>query len=392
MSLEHTKESLLFGIIVTIAVVGLITYIQDFIVSLNGSDIKGAVIDTLLYLWVIFLLFCKDITFTQRSLGLIIPIWILSISLALDSGIRGMDLLWLFAAPTLAGILLGFKEGVITLLLTVAALLLTALLIHHTDLWETLPFLPWSATSGNSIALGTLIMLTASVMPMGLNRVFKRIDKKLKAIALTEDATIETIAILAEYRDKDIGEHHERTKQYVRIIAEELSQLTEYRDILTPEYIALLYKSAQLHDIGKIGVPDSILLKSGELTPEEREIMEAHTIYGRDALLRSKKILGQNNFLDLAAQIAYTHQERWDGSGYPQGLRGEEIPLSGRIMAVADVYDALRSRRVYKAPVTHEEAISYLQEKSGVFFDPRIIALLPELESKFLETATAPKG
>ena len=138
-----------------------------------------------------------------------------------------------------------------------------------------------------------------------------------------------------------------------------------------------------MHDIGKIGVPDSILLKPGKLTPEEYEIMKQHTVYGRDALLSSERKLGHNSFLHLAAEIAYTHQERWDGSGYPLGLKGEEIPLSGRIMAVADVYDALTNERPYKEAMSHDQTIAYLKENSGILFDPEIIELMPEFEEKF---------
>ena len=148
-------------------------------------------------------------------------------------------------------------------------------------------------------------------------------------------------------------------------------------------HIEVLYQSAVLHDIGKIGVPDKILLKTDKLTPEELEIMKKHPVYGRDALLKSEHKLGHNNFLHLAAQIAYTHQERWNGSGYPQGLKGEDIPISGRIMAVADVYDALTTKRVYKEPMTHEYAFSYMKKNSAMLFDPEIIDLLPELEKKF---------
>ncbi|MFT7880616.1 MAG: HD domain-containing phosphohydrolase [Sulfurimonas sp.] len=396
LSLDHTRENILFGMILTTALVGLIAYIPNVIGALDRGHIDTAVVDTLFYFWVIFLLFYKHFTFTQRSLGLIIPIWILSIYLFIRLDITAESVLWLFVAPTLTAILLGLKKGFITLLLTVTALLLTGLLLHsmnlNGDLFGTQPLLVWSVMSGNSLALGTLIMVTASVMSQGLNTVLIQLDKKIKALSLTEDATIDTVAILAKYRDEEIGVHHERTREYVRIIAEYLSQQSPYREILTPAYIKLLYKSAQLHDIGKIGVPDSILRKSGKLTPEEKKIMEAHTIYGRDALLRSKQNLGDHNFLQLAAEIAYTHQERWDGSGYPRGLEREEIPLSGRIMAVADVYDALTSRRVYKAPVSHEDAITYLKENSGILFDPEILLHLPEFESKFLEICQIDKS
>lgn len=387
MSLAHTRENVLFGIILTISIIGFIAYIPSFIGAIHIGYIDTAVIDTLFYFWSIFLLFCKNITFTQRTLGLLIPIWLLSIYLIIRFGITGAGFLWLFVAPIFAGMLLGLKEGFYSLFLTLIALLLLGLLINRFDIFVSVfgkpPLLAWSIMSGNTFVLGTLIMVSTSVMIRGLNQALRQLERKIKEIALTEDATIETVASLAEYRDIDTGEHIKRTKKYVRIIAEHLSQHAKYQAKLTPEYIELLYKSASLHDIGKIGVPDSILLKPGKLTTDEYEIMKKHTIYGRDALLSSERKLGHNSFLHLAAEIAYTHQERWNGSGYPIGLKGEDIPLSGRIMAVADVYDALTNKRVYKEALSHVQAIDFLKQNSGVLFDPEIIDLLPDFENKF---------
>ena len=390
LTLGHTRENVLFGIILTISVAGLIAYIPSLAGSLYGGYFDTAAIDTLFYLWALFLLFSRRLSFTQRTLGLIIPIWILSLYLIARFGIGGAGFLWLFVVPILAGVLLGLKKGVVTLFVTLLALLLIGLGIHYlglfADAFGTHPLLTWSIMSGNAMALGALVMVSASVMIRGLNSVLRQLDHKIGELALVKDATIETVATLAEYRDTDTGEHIERTKLYVRIIAEHLSRTGGYEAKLTPEYIALLCKSAPLHDIGKIGVPDNILLKPGKLTTEEYEIMKKHTVYGRDALLRSERKLGHNSFLRLAAEIAYTHQERWDGSGYPLGLRGEDIPLSGRIMAVADVYDALTNERPYKRAMEHDEAIAYLKANGGVLFDPEIIALLPLFEEEFRRT------
>lgn len=203
-------------------------------------------------------------------------------------------------------------------------------------------------------------------------------------LVLTQDVTIETVATLAEYRDKETGNHIIRTQSYVRELAKHLALLPTHQEQLTPDYIELLHKSAPLHDIGKIGVPDHILLKPGKLSTAEFEEMKRHTVYGRDALLRSGEKLGKNCFLNLAAEIAYSHQERWDGSGYLLGLRREDIPLSGRIMAVADVYDALISPRVYKSAMSHDSAIDYIRRNSGTLFDPDIVNALLEHAKDFL--------
>jgi len=387
LTIGQVRENVLFGIILTISIAGMIAYVPSIVGSLYGGFYDTAAIDTLFYFWAVFLLFCKKISFTQRALGVIIPVGILSLYLIVRFGIYGAGFLWLFVVPILAGVLLGLQKGFITLLATLAALLLIGFAIEYfhmfADVFGAHPLLTWSIMSGNAMALGALVMVSSSVMVMGLNKVLWQLNHKMKELALTKDATIETVATLAEYRDTDTGEHIERTKKYVRIIAEHLSQNSRYGEKLTPEYILLLSKSAALHDIGKIGVPDNILLKPGKLTSEEFEVMKQHTVYGRDALLKSEQKLGHNSFLRLAAEIAYTHQERWDGTGYPLGLAGEAIPLSGRIMAVADVYDALTSDRPYKSAMGHDEAMAYLKENGGILFDPEIIAFIPSFEEEF---------
>ena len=180
----------------------------------------------------------------------------------------------------------------------------------------------------------------------------KLVAERTEELLLTRDVTIQTMAVLAETRDNETGGHIQRTQHYVKVLAEYLRDThPEYRAVLDDEYVELLFKSAPLHDIGKIGVPDSILLKPGKLTFEEFEEMKKHTIYGRDAIMKAEAMLGsENSFLSLAREVAYTHHEKWDGSGYPRGLSGKSIPLAGRLMALADVFDALISKRVYKPP------------------------------------------
>ncbi len=213
------------------------------------------------------------------------------------------------------------------------------------------------------------------------------VEERTKELALTQEATIESMGTLAEYRDPETGGHINRTQHYVRVVASHLQNNPKYRDILTKEYIDLLFKSAPLHDIGKVGVRDSILLKPGKLTTEEFEEMKKHTIFGRDAVATVEKKFGNNSFLQLAREIAYSHHEKWSGAGYPQGLSGEDIPLSGRLMAVADVYDALISKRVYKPPFPHKKAVKIIFEERGKHFDPAIVDAFEELEEKFRSIA-----
>jgi putative two-component system response regulator len=210
------------------------------------------------------------------------------------------------------------------------------------------------------------------------------VEQRTQELMQMQEATILAMASLAETRDNETGNHIRRTQAYVAALARQLSDHPRFSAVLTEENIELLFKSAPLHDIGKVGVPDRILLKPGKLTPDEFEIMKLHTVYGRDAILAVEKHLGgSNGFLTFAREIAYSHQEKWDGSGYPEGLRGDAIPLSARLMAMADVYDALISKRVYKSAFSHEEALDIIREGRGSHFDPDIFDAFLQIEQSF---------
>ena len=213
------------------------------------------------------------------------------------------------------------------------------------------------------------------------------VEERTRQLTLTQAITIDSLATLAEYRDPETGGHIKRTQNYIRALAMHLKNHPRFQKELDSESIELLYLSTPLHDIGKIGVRDNILLKAGRLTDKEFEEMRKHTIYGHDALNITEQKLGGNSFLRYAKEIAYTHQEKWDGSGYPRRLKGEEIPVSGRLMALADVYDALISKRVYKPPMSHKEAVSLIKKGRGTHFDPDIVDAFLELEDTFRNIA-----
>ncbi|MBT3067875.1 HD-GYP domain-containing protein [Rhodoferax sp. U11-2br] len=214
------------------------------------------------------------------------------------------------------------------------------------------------------------------------------VSKRTREVVAIQDVTILTMASLAETRDSETGNHIRRTQFYVKALAEHLAAHPKFSAQLTDGYIQMLFKSAPLHDIGKVGIPDRILLKPGRLTPDEFEIMKTHTTLGRDAIEHAEKRLGlQVGFLSMAKDIALSHQEKWDGSGYPQGLVGEAISLSARLMAVADVYDALISRRVYKDGMPHEKAVAIIQEGRGGHFDPDLVDAFVALQEEFRQIA-----
>lgn len=208
-----------------------------------------------------------------------------------------------------------------------------------------------------------------------------------KQLENARQVTIESMASVAETRDPETGAHIKRTQHYVRAIALELRRSGHYRDVLTDVFIELLFISAPLHDIGKVGVPDNILLKPGRLTPEEMELMKLHAELGRRIICTTAKRIEGENFLTIAGDIAATHHEKWDGTGYPRGLRGQEIPLSGRIMAVADIYDALISRRCYKEPFPHDVATRMMRELRETTFDPAVLDAFFRIEAEIQDIA-----
>lgn len=215
------------------------------------------------------------------------------------------------------------------------------------------------------------------------------IDKGVQEIRAIQEATIHAMASLAETRDNETGNHIRRTQNYVKALAQTLRTHPRFSHYLTDEQIEMLYLSAPLHDIGKVGIPDHILLKPGRLGVAEFEIMKTHTTLGYLSILSaSERLSDGSSFLTCAMEIALSHQEKWDGSGYPQSLSGDNIPISARLMAVADVYDALISERHYKQAFSHEIAVDIILEGRGSHFDPDVVDAFKRIENEFLSIAT----
>ena len=228
------------------------------------------------------------------------------------------------------------------------------------------------------------------------NQVLERmVQQRTAQLTMMQEAIIMAMAWMAETRGSGIGNesggnHLRRVQQYVRALALQLRGHPRFADKLTDENIGLLVRSAPLHDIGKAAIPDRILLKPGKLDPEEFEIMKLHAAYGRDTImLVEEHIGGSNSFLMFAREIAHSHQEKWDGTGYPEKLSGEDIPLSARLMAVADVYDALISRRAYKPAFSHAQALEVMRQGRGTHFDPDVLDAFFAVETEFARIAEA---
>ena len=216
----------------------------------------------------------------------------------------------------------------------------------------------------------------------------EEIARRLEENKNIQDVSIRALAHLAETRDPETGEHILRTQKYVNILARQLQTNSRFSDGLTDKYISIITKSAPLHDIGKVGISDSILLKHGKFTDEEFEIMKCHTVYGVKAIESAEKDIDKPvEFLNIAKEIAHWHHEHWDGSGYPDQISGDTIPLSARLMAVADVFDALVSERVYKKPMSYEVARDIIISERGKQFDPDITDAFINCYEQFVQTA-----
>ncbi len=285
----------------------------------------------------------------------LIPGFLLTALLARSRAVRGLAT----AVPAIAGVWLG-----------------SYLLLAHRQVYVP-PLMP-------AATLAVVFTLLTSLRFLKADR---EVRERTRKLALTQDAVIQSLAALAETRHQETGGHIQRTRHYVRALAARLRDHPRFRHYLDDATTDLLFRLAPLHDIGKVGVRDGILLKEGRLTPEEFEEMKRHTTLGSETIRIAKSFLGDDSFLRIADEIALTHQERWDGTGYPNGLKGEEIPIPGRLMAVADAYDAIVSARGYKPAFPHEEAVRIMRAERGTHFDPDVLDAFLEVSDEFARIA-----
>jgi CHASE2 domain-containing sensor protein len=291
-----------------------------------------------------------------------------------------------------------WSRGLLLLLVLVPGVLLTVFLARARAAWGLVAVIPsvagiWTASwwlfATNQLFVPPVVPVAALALIFTLLtslRFFqteREVRERTRKLALTQDAIIQSLAALAETRHHETGGHIQRTRHYMRALALRLRERPRFRDYLDDSTIDLLYRLAPLHDIGKVGVPDQILLKPAPLTVKEYEVMKRHTLYGSETIRMARNFLGEDTFLAVADEIALNHHERWDGTGYPRHLRGDEIPIPGRLMAAADAYDAIISPRLYKPAMPHEEAVRILRDLRGVFYDPDVVDAFLEVSDEF---------
>jgi putative two-component system response regulator len=209
------------------------------------------------------------------------------------------------------------------------------------------------------------------------------VQEQVKEISDSQISTIFALSKLSESRDKETGKHLERVQIYCKMLAEKLSRQEPYNSVVDGVFIHNIFNASPLHDIGKVAIPDHVLLKPGKLTPEEFEIMKQHSLIGATTMEAVNDIYKNNAFINMGISIARSHHERWDGTGYTDGLKGENIPLAARIMAIADVYDALRSNRCYKGSLSRDRSRKIIEDGSGTQFDPVLVKAFLALEEEF---------
>ena len=356
--MDHVPREEILGKIVLLgtSAVGLEEYRTTPLVTvLPGTEIHATIVDNIL----------GKVFFSR-------PEWVL-----------GLELLLVVVFGILSGFLVSWTRSVLGL---------CVMLVFGVGLWY--------ASGWIMQTRGVFISPLFPVIALGVNFSFltflkyrheeKELRSRNKELVIMQNFTIQCLAALTETRDSETGGHILRCQHYVKVLSKGLAKLPQFSRLLNEETIDLLYKSAPLHDIGKVGIPDRILLKPDRLTEEEYVEMKKHTLYGREAIRRAEQIYGKevnDSFLQFGKVMAYSHHEKWDGSGYPEGLTGENIPIFGRIMAIADVYDALICKRRYKPSFSHEEAVSIIAQSKGTHFDPVVVEVFLDVNEEFNKIA-----
>jgi CHASE2 domain-containing sensor protein len=301
---------------------------------------------------------------------------------ALGAGLESLIALTLGVAIAAAASRLGVGVGLATAAAGLSALWLGAAWLLSSRGVFVSPLIPTAAMVG-AVAAVTLAKVTVER---------RRADTASRDKTAAQGLMVQALLSLTEVRDAETGRHSRRTQQYARLLAEQLATHPEFRGYLTRERIDLLSSLAPLHDIGKVGVPDQVLNKPGALTPAEQVEMRRHPELGRDVILKAESRVGVRDdaTLEMAKDIVYTHHERWDGGGYPQGLRGTAIPVAGRVMAVVDVYDAVHARCLYRQSRSHDETVAFIVSGKGTHFDPAVVDAFLSVEAQFRKTSDEP--
>ncbi len=383
-SIEYWQVVIFRTIFLMMLSVGFAIYIPSFIYAVSCKDYGLAILYTFAIGTLSFIFFFKPISLKTRTMLISIVLFFLGTMLEISHGPGGTGNYFLMITVLITALFIDIRASLIASLVTLCIMMSIEILhFYHGISWEYLdisdfPYPHWAITNLNIFFICVVFSISISMLIWGVKKTFVTINK-------TKEATITGLAKLAEFRDTDTGMHLERIREYAALLARTLSKHEKYKEYITYQYIDDIMLSSTLHDIGKVGIPDNILLKPGKLDPHEFDVMKGHSEIGKNVIEEITNKLGDKSFLDMAQCIAHYHHEKWDGTGYPCGLKGEEIPFSARIIALVDVYDALTCKRVYKEAMPHEKAVTIISNEKGHHFDPLVTEVFMQLESYFNE-------
>ena len=367
--MQYWRKQICDTVLFMFSIFGFFTYLPSMFLSVKEGKYSILVIGTLMYGLCLFMTFFRNIKYQTRSISLAIFYYIVGLFLLFILGPSGAGEVWLFSSTFLIALIIGNTGAIVIFIVNSLIMIIIYIILRlGFDFWTAygVTYQMWFVKGINFIILNLSLVVANAVFIKGFNTIVSRSRE-------TRDASIIGLAKLAEYRDNDTGNHLKRIRISAELIAMELATFPGYQKYITPDYIKDLCISSILHDIGKVGIQDAILLKPDKLTEEEFAHIKQHPEMGSNVIAEIEKNIEGRSLYSLGKEIALHHHEKWDGSGYPAGLKGKEIPLSARIIAIADVYDALVSERPYKKRMPHDKAIEIIMEGSGSHFDPDIV-------------------
>ncbi|WP_282110462.1 HD-GYP domain-containing protein [Shewanella algicola] len=380
------RHTIFMRIFTVLAILCIPLYITSVYICIDQGIWFMAIFDTVWYGIMLFIIFYPSLADKTRYVWGCLLAFFVGAGFLIAVGPSGAGLFWLFAFPPLTSVLLGARLAVIAQLVNTVLLILTGIAFHYN-------WLHWPVMEHFSTLIWFIVVInflvTCAIVTQSISFLLGKLTHSLQSTLASRQATVIGLAKLAEYRDNDTGAHLIRMQQYANMLAKQRLDDELVPEELTEAFIKEISLSSILHDIGKVGIADHILLKPGRLTPEEFEHIKAHPVMGAKVIDSLLKYAPQCEFLLMGRDIAGGHHEKWDGSGYPKGLKGEAIPLSARIVALVDVYDALTSPRCYKRPFTHEEAKDIIIAGRGNHFDPALVDSFMTIEHYFAELSQA---
>ncbi len=393
-SLTFWRRVIFYRIFTLLAIACVPVYFTSVYLCIQADLLSMAVFDTIVYAILLFIIYDKNLSDRTRfSIGSLLAFSI-GFGFLVAIGPSGAGFFWLFIFPPLTCILLGKKASNLAQVINAVSLVILGF-AYHFDLhiWPSIDgynWVIWAVVVVNFIVTNAIVTISTAYL-------LGKLSSSLESTSTSRRATVIGLAKLAEYRDNETGAHLLRMQQYASMLAKQRYVDHDAPEELTKAFITEIALSSVLHDIGKVGIADAILLKPGKLTADEFEHIKAHPVIGAQVLESITQFAPECGYIKMGRDIAGGHHEKWDGSGYPKGLSGVEIPLSARIVALVDVYDALTSPRCYKKPFTHQQAVSLILEGKGKHFDPKLVesfmaihTLFEKLSLQSLDEDTSP--